>query len=115
MGRARPYQQLGSMLRELRLKKDLTQEEVVEAVAALESENRYWDDRTLRRYESGEIRPPRTALILTVVNALKETDPEIVNQYPGCRPLCDAQFGGSEPLRSLEGPLKPIPMDRCSR
>ena len=67
------------MLRELRLKKDLTQEEVVEAVAALESENRYWDDRTLRRYESGEIRPPRTALILTVVNALKETDPEIVN------------------------------------
>ena len=80
MGRPRPYQQLGSMLRELRLKRGLTQEKVVEAVAALESEDRYWDDRTLRRYESGEIRPPRTALILTVVKALKETDPEKVNR-----------------------------------
>jgi len=80
MGRARPYQQLGSMLRELRLKKDLTQEEVVEAVAALESENRYWDDRTLRRYESGECRPPRAALILTVVKVFEKTDPEIVNR-----------------------------------
>src|SRR2546430_922714 len=80
MGRPRPYQQLGSMLRELRLKRGFTQEKVVEAVAALESEDRYWDKQSLRRYEGEELRPPRTALILTVVKALKETDPEKVNR-----------------------------------
>ncbi len=79
MGWSRPYQQLGSMLRELRLKIDLTQETVVSAVAALKSEDRYYDERTLRRYESGECRPPRTALILTMVKVFK-TDPKIVNR-----------------------------------
>ena len=76
---ARPYKRLGDLLRELRLKRDLTQEEVVEAVAALGSEDRYYDERTLRRYESGEILPPRSALILTVVRVYKQTDPERVN------------------------------------
>ncbi len=75
----RPHQRLGSLLREFRLKRDLTQEEVVEAVAALESEGRYYDERTLRRYESGEIRPSRSALIVTVVKVYKQTDPEKVN------------------------------------
>ena len=80
MGWSRPYQQLGSMLRELRLKRDLTQEKVVSAVAALKSEDRYYDERTLRRYESGECRPPRAALILTVVKVFEKTDPKIVNR-----------------------------------
>jgi hypothetical protein len=81
MERPRRYQQLGSMLRELRSKRDLSQEEVVDAVAALESEkkHRYYDVRTLRRYESGEIRASRTALIFTVVEVFKETDIRIVN------------------------------------
>jgi len=80
MGWSRPYQQLGSMLRELRLKRDLTQEKVVSAVAALKSEDRYYDERTLRRYESGECRPPRTVLILTLVKVFEKTDPKIVNR-----------------------------------
>ena len=81
MGWSRPYQQLGSMLRELRLKRDLTQEKVVSAVvAALKSEDRYYDERTLRRYESGECRPPRTTLILTLVKVFEKTDPKIVNR-----------------------------------
>ena len=68
------------MLRELRLKRDLTQEKVVSAVAALKSEDRYYDERTLRRYESGECRPPRTVLILTLVKVFEKTDPKIVNR-----------------------------------
>lgn len=78
----RPYQELGSMLRELRLKKDLTQEEVVEAVGTLDSEkkHRYYDARTLRRYERGEVRPPRIVLILTLVAVIKEADARIVNR-----------------------------------
>ena len=76
----RPHQQLGSMLREFRRKRDLTQEEVVEAVAALEPKYGSYDVRTLRRYESGEICPRRTLLILTVVRVYKQTDPEIVNR-----------------------------------
>ena len=76
----RPHQQLGSMLREFRRKRDLTQEEVVEAVAALEPKYGSYDVRTLRRYESGEICPRRTLLILTVVGVYKQTDSEIVNR-----------------------------------
>jgi hypothetical protein len=68
------------MLRELRQKRDLRQEEVVEAVAALELRYGSYDVRTLRRYECGEICPKRTLLILTVVRVYKQTDPEIVNR-----------------------------------
>jgi len=68
------------MLRELRLKRDLTQEEVVGAVLTLESKDRYYDERTLRRYESGEICPKRSLLILTVVRVYQQTDPEILNR-----------------------------------
>jgi len=78
----RPYRQSGTMLQDLRLKRDLTQEEVVEAVASMESEknHRYYDVRTLRRYESGELRPSRAALVFTVVAVLKESDARIVNR-----------------------------------
>jgi transcriptional regulator with XRE-family HTH domain len=117
MGSLRRYQQLGTMLRELRMRRGLTQEEGVKAIAAaLESIYPDYDERTLRRHERGENRPPRSALILMVVKAYKQTDPAIVNRilsvadYDALIPEEMSRYGLSQDLlRVTNSPWLPEP------
>lgn len=68
------YENLGKLLRDLRVERDIGQKEVVAALRF-----RY-SARSLARAESGQHRPPRRVLIDILVNGLKVRDTQTINR-----------------------------------
>ena len=71
------YRGLGRLLTKLRCDSDLTQEQ---AVASLDAPY-YYDERTLRHYESGDFRMPRAKLLHTLIKVYEITDVAEINRF----------------------------------
>jgi transcriptional regulator with XRE-family HTH domain len=66
---------LGQVLRALRTARDLAQKEVIERSGV------QMNERTLRAYESGNLRPSRGRLLNLVIRSLEVTDAAEINHY----------------------------------
>src|SRR5712692_10504393 len=67
-------QHVGKLIRDLRLKRDIGQKEVVSALPF------HYSIRSLGRVESGERRPSRATLIAILTSGMKLTDADTVNR-----------------------------------
>jgi transcriptional regulator with XRE-family HTH domain len=81
-------EQFGKSLRELRQKRGLTQDDVVQASRS------YGDARSLRKVESGELRPRRDAVINLLKKGMDEHDVAVIDSF--------LDMAGYEPLREKE-------------
>lgn len=115
----RPYQELGMMIRRLRTDRHLSQRQVLDAVV---QDFVTCDDRTLRRYESGALRPPKKLLLALLSRAFEVTDSVTVSRIlrmagyaltPGDIRQHGLSVHQPEPQETLWGPNNNMPPGIC--